>query len=230
MKTLFIKIKNLTILTLLFFALFFKGGSLHSQAITDIEIIYPLDPETDCEIEAVISVWFGYGIPDSCPPLIFYELNKQNFTINAEMYYNADGVWPPSYCETIDTIKIENLFSSGNYTLVCKTYSVLYGDTVHYDTDTVNFSITCINNNKNSETISNFIKIFPIPANESVILEFIKEIKIEKIMLLDMQGKEVRVFDTQSTELDISNMPSGTYILKINACERVLTKKILINN
>ncbi len=81
--------------------------------------------------------------------------------------------------------------------------------------------------NVNNETLEKKIKIYPIPAKNSIKIEF-TGIKIKKIELININGKLIKTFNSNFTELKICTISKGSYILKIETENGVLNKKILI--
>ena len=69
------------------------------------------------------------------------------------------------------------------------------------------------------------VAVFPNPASDKVFVKSNKE--ITKLSLLDMQGKLVQESE-YSTELDLSNLQNGMYVLQIEASAGVVYKKLQI--
>lgn len=72
------------------------------------------------------------------------------------------------------------------------------------------------------------LKIFPNPTKNTLSIENIKNIDIESISLLNTKGQLIKLFDSNNTRLDISNISSGYYILKISHKNGVFTKKLIV--
>ncbi|MFK8008890.1 MAG: T9SS type A sorting domain-containing protein [Saprospiraceae bacterium] len=68
------------------------------------------------------------------------------------------------------------------------------------------------------------LAVFPNPTNGVINFE---GATIERIEVIDLHGKILRIEDTPMTTLDISALPSGIYFLKVNVEDQVLTKRIL---
>ena len=91
-------------------------------------------------------------------------------------------------------------------------------------------NITTLLDNKNNT--DNEFKIFPNPANNMLTVVNTNGMNSEmKIIISDMIGKEVMVINMKNNssqkELDISNIPSGTYILNATCNEKTYTKKLV---
>ncbi len=72
------------------------------------------------------------------------------------------------------------------------------------------------------------IKIYPNPVKNLFRIENIKNIEIESISLTNINGQIIKRFDSRKTQLDISEITSGLYFLKISYKNGELTKKIMI--
>lgn len=72
------------------------------------------------------------------------------------------------------------------------------------------------------------LKVFPNPTINTLSIENIENIEIESISLLNVKGQIIKQFDSNNTRLDISNISSGYYILKISHKNGVFTKKLIV--
>lgn len=79
-----------------------------------------------------------------------------------------------------------------------------------------------------NETLEKKIKVFPNPAKSIIKLEVLQEFLIKKIQLYTIQGKLVKSYKKTARELNICDIASGNYILKIKTDKGVVTKKIII--
>lgn len=80
--------------------------------------------------------------------------------------------------------------------------------------------------------IDNSFDVFPNPASESIHLTFKETHKNVEIRVLDMNGREVyfsRLKRGLKTQIDISDWPSGSYLLKINSNGKVESQKFIKN-
>ena len=77
-----------------------------------------------------------------------------------------------------------------------------------------------------SEEISNSIYIFPNPANEKVFINYDAKINVKNVILFDMTGVDTGIKLNNDT-MDISELPTGIYILNIYTELGVITKKII---
>ena len=103
---------------------------------------------------------------------------------------------------------MKNPISSG--TSVIKTFNPDFGNFINFNFRTVSqVDVVEVKN------ISSDISIYPQPANDKVIIQ-IDQIYVSKVQLISMDGRVVRTFNENEiarSELDISTIPSGMYIL-----------------
>jgi len=73
---------------------------------------------------------------------------------------------------------------------------------------------------------SDKIKIYPNPVKDDL---FIKsdDLKNAKVSVMDMSGKKVKTFEGKSEKYNLSDLPSGTYMILIDNGKEIVTKKIL---
>jgi len=78
---------------------------------------------------------------------------------------------------------------------------------------------------------NNIIKIYPIPASESVNIEFVSFLGSGEITILSMEGKTLHYQPSSGTNtesIDVSALSKGIYILKANFASVVITKTLII--
>ncbi len=82
-------------------------------------------------------------------------------------------------------------------------------------------------NNRKTETA---ITLFPNPAHGTVYLN--SEIKLKKIEIFNLQGKilQTKNIEGNKTEIDISSLSGGLYIVKISTQVGVTTKKLIVKS
>ena len=92
----------------------------------------------------------------------------------------------------------------------------------------------CVTTNVISSTLpvnGEIIKsIFPLPAKNKLTILFNKFLSGGRLVLIDLSGRYVfgRAIDQgNSISLDISELPSGIYFLKVNSDENCSIKKIV---
>ncbi|MEY8849275.1 T9SS type A sorting domain-containing protein [Psychroserpens sp. XS_ASV72] len=120
---------------------------------------------------------------------------------------------------------VTNFQAYGNAQLNCievddPMYSEANWTQVDFD---VSFYEDC-DNLSVQEVVFNQIKIFPNPTFDQIIISGINESQFHAI-LYDINGKEI--MDSNSNIIDISNLDSGVYYLKISTNNAILTKKVV---
>lgn len=74
------------------------------------------------------------------------------------------------------------------------------------------------------------IAVYPNPVKESFSLKLDNTTKIVRSELFDLAGKTIKTFGNQTTDLNISHLLKGMYVLKIETANgKTLTKKIIKN-
>ncbi len=82
-------------------------------------------------------------------------------------------------------------------------------------------------NNSYSESV---INIFPNPASDVLSINFGKNLSDAKITIVDLSGKLMRVYsniDGESTELNITTLPTGNYIVSIDSDDLFVSRKFI---
>ena len=72
------------------------------------------------------------------------------------------------------------------------------------------------------------LNIYPIPANGNLRIENVNNYEIKTISLTNVNGQVIKQFDTEKTQLDVSEISSGFYLLKVSYKNGEVTKKVLI--
>lgn len=86
--------------------------------------------------------------------------------------------------------------------------------------------------NVNEVSIQVQINIFPNPAKDRIYISIPKNEKRTIIAILDLQGRLIKsetITDEQS-EINVSELPSGMYLLKVENEQGVITKKIIVQH
>jgi len=79
------------------------------------------------------------------------------------------------------------------------------------------------------EEISNSImQVYPNPAHDKIKIKNSKNIRIESISLVDLKGQKLREFENNKTELDLSGISTGIYLLKLTYENGEVVRKIMI--
>lgn len=78
----------------------------------------------------------------------------------------------------------------------------------------------------------NSFNLYPNPSDGKVVINSqIDAIKDVKISLFDLQGKELQTFENNSFpfEMNLSNLPNGSYLIKFQTGDQSLTKKLFLS-
>ncbi len=92
--------------------------------------------------------------------------------------------------------------------------------------DTISYNISVDTDILVSEINSSQLKIYPNPSSSQITIDN-KGLIIEKIQLLDITGRLVKQFNNPTSQIQISDLEKGTYILKIQSANRTITKQII---
>jgi len=76
-----------------------------------------------------------------------------------------------------------------------------------------------------TENIENNIKLYPNPVSDFLTIE--TAVKIESILLEDLQGKTILIPDINNNRVSLFQLNAGIYILKISTPEGIVRKRIL---
>lgn len=72
------------------------------------------------------------------------------------------------------------------------------------------------------------IEAYPNPAEDLIKISNLENIRIESISLFDLSGQKIRDFDKSKTELDLSRISTGIYLLKLSYANSEIIRKIII--
>jgi len=78
-----------------------------------------------------------------------------------------------------------------------------------------------------AETLQLKIKVYPNPANTVLYISNSSTYSINSLQITDLQGKTVKQVNKNTSQLDISNLESGVYFVKILTDKGSLVKKII---
>jgi hypothetical protein len=111
----------------------------------------------------------------------------------------------------------------GFFRLLCKSKNeVLY----YMNPD---YSSCYINTVGIDENVSNSIEIYPVPAKDILFIDNFKNFELISIIVADLSGRIVKVFNKNLSCLDISSIPKGIYLIKVTYNGGEFVKKILID-
>ncbi len=146
--------------------------------------------------------------------------NGLTYTADAMFAYSTNGI---NYSETYDNIMPGYISVSNGGTVYFRVAPYFEGSMGTYLL-TLNITrnpITAIN----GITTENNILLYPNPSSDIVKIEY-KEHIIKNVSIVDLMGKVV--IETEKTEIDISYLPSSTYIVRIYSDRGVITKRLIV--
>lgn len=173
-------------------------------------------------------------------------------TISSNLTFTGTGAcntFNGSYTELSDTSWTSQFGSFSEQGLTCSTplldtfedsyFSFLESQIGWYQITPQGNGLTLIMNNpifgqalfqnfalQTNEFYSDAIEIAPIPSNSKIYLNF-KQIPISKIQIINLLGQKLKNIMNNFEEIDISELSSGSYILKIYTDTGIITKKII---
>ena len=78
------------------------------------------------------------------------------------------------------------------------------------------------------ETLLSEVQAYPNPASENLNLSLPLQLELDQLSLLNVVGEEVKTFNAQSAQLDISTLSPGAYYLRLQAKGFVRTITVII--
>jgi len=114
----------------------------------------------------------------------------------------------------------------GNKTLTVKDYA--YEATA--DT-AINAGETGVTASIEEIDFDNYFRTFPIPAKNTLIIENIKNVQVNQIRIINLLGQNVlskTKIDDNKIVIDVSQLKSGQYFMKLDTANDVFLKKILL--
>jgi hypothetical protein len=122
---------------------------------------------------------------------------NQTFTITPILEYQISQV-------LVDGVNNQGAVSSGSYTF-------------NNVTDNHTIAATFLKNEAIEDILVNSLQIFPNPVKDVLIIEF-EDINLvgEVVIIFDLFGKEMLNEVLSNDNINVSQLPSGVYILKIN--------------
>lgn len=122
---------------------------------------------------------------------------------------------------------VTNDLSIGNHTI---TLSIDANNVVDESNETNNsyskdFSV--ISNSAINSISKNSIKIYPNPATEFIGIEISENKQIEKVTILDINGKKIINQNNFQPTINVNSFKSGTYFVVIKTTDEVLIQKFI---
>lgn len=75
------------------------------------------------------------------------------------------------------------------------------------------------------------LSVYPNPATDWIHVNLPEDLRLSKCMLMNAQGQQVRIQTNHSlqTEINISDLPAGMYLLVVKSAKRTLVRKVIKN-
>lgn len=89
--------------------------------------------------------------------------------------------------------------------------------------DSCEHYVSSVNERIKSENIN----IYPNPTTNKLHLQKDKSINMNSITLTNINGKHLKTYPANSTEIDISNLTKGVYLLQIETNQEIITEKVI---
>jgi hypothetical protein len=78
------------------------------------------------------------------------------------------------------------------------------------------------------EMNNSIIQVYPNPTHDKIKIKNTENIKIESISIIDLKGKKIIEFGKNQTDLDLSGISTGIYLLKLTHENGEVIRKIMI--
>jgi Secretion system C-terminal sorting domain len=119
------------------------------------------------------------------------------------------------------SINVSSFNSKGSYPVVLTVVDG-YGNS---SSTTVTVTVDTALGIQESKQIANQISLFPNPATEYI--NIATNLILDTIQVLDTNGRTINTINNPTTKIEISHLPSGSYILKFNSKGKVLVKRFI---
>ena len=73
------------------------------------------------------------------------------------------------------------------------------------------------------------IVLYPNPTNKALQIHLTDGIELEEVLIYDLQGREVKKFQSKETTLDVEHLTSGIYLLKITTNRGTINRQLIKN-
>lgn len=187
----------------------YPKGELTLLATKDVTVIESETHTIDTDLEALIPAGSE----------VVMELHYNGEPINSALWIGANGFTDnsPSYiqsdgCDVFEPTEVGEVGGIDN----AKFIMSIEGE------DTVLGNVEVINSSK--------ISVYPNPVNQNFNLKMDESIKIIQSEIFDLAGKKLKSFGDKTTDLNISELPKGVYVLKIQTFNGKSFSQKLIKN
>lgn len=167
-------------------------------------------------------IYSGSSYPDDNPILI-----EQDFCLDYGCY---DFIIMDSYGDGLTNCSVPN-GGPGSYTITYESAIVAElteANAAFGFTNTQNF---CVEDKTglNEKDFASFISLYPNPANESISIST-KGIVMQKVELMNIAGQVISsiLVNDKLVKMDVSDLSSGVYFVKVYAEEGISTKQLVV--
>ncbi len=80
------------------------------------------------------------------------------------------------------------------------------------------------------EQLAHKLSLYPNPTDSKIILEAVQGLTLQQVLLLSIKGQQLQYHSPEGMtrlELDVKNLPSGTYLLRIKTNQGWTTKRFI---
>lgn len=95
-------------------------------------------------------------------------------------------------------------------------------------TDTSEWSRCGLTGIDSKNLLEKNINIYPNPVRQNLRIEKVNDFRIDKLYLTDLLGKMVLQFDRKETNIDVSSLSNGSYLLHFVCEEGRFAKKVVV--
>ena len=123
--------------------------------------------------------------------------------------------------------KIKPATSVGLEDVIENTANIYFDFNFPIVTNTVSTTVTALGIAENE--VSDSVKIYPNPANNSLSISLNQNDAIKLVTINNMIGQKVKVIsaDIDLSKIDISTLSAGTYFIKVETNNGEITKKLI---
>ena len=182
-------------------------------------------------LEIVMSNEYGYGWEYNT--LDVYR--NGSFYLSIPFYYGEEQTTqvPVNNGEFLDFVYIGGQSSEPaleGYTIYGPDGSVLVNQEISGQIPESTLDIVVCESQSGIESLlANQVKVFPNPATNYIKIEADSFWLGSDILLTDAQGKEIKTWKVwNGMELDLSNIPSGLYLIELNSTDQKTQKRLVI--
>lgn len=150
-------------------------------------------------------------------------INLKNGNNNPDMYINIDGFYDDMGPEPNNhvCIEVDDATGAQNNSLPYSGWNIMH----QYATYT--FSANCsLSTQKFTAAV---VSVYPNPTSDVLTFESTNDITINKVTIFDTTGRSIKEYNNIGSSISISDLQTGTYILKLISGKETFTQKIIKN-